>query len=161
MPIANSFMKEPDPFIMEEDSVNQCVAVFLEKREFTITSLLNGRERGIDVAGEKSGWKICVESKGSAGNHHIGTDTVFTSNQMFDHLCKQVIQLIQLKNKEDKNTIYVMANPDIPRIRTRVAMINDTLNEIQFVKFWVQENEDILVDYPISMEDLLKSLWII
>jgi hypothetical protein len=133
----------------------------LKPKGFRITSHLNGKERGIDVAGEKGVWKVNVESKGSLGMHHHGTDKVFDSNQIFDHLCKQVVQLMQLRNDNKPNTIYVMPNPDIQRIRGRVSRVINTLDEVSFVRFWVQENEEVLVDHPLQMEELLKSLGLI
>ncbi|MEB3104103.1 hypothetical protein [Ferviditalea candida] len=159
MPVLHKNIREPDPFWLDEDKVNDCVATFLHQKRFLITSHLAGNEKGDDVSGERDGWKVCIESKGSLSNWHLGTGKVFDSTQIFNHLCKQVVQLMQLKEENNSaNVIYVMANPDISRIRKRVHRIKTSLDMLGFVQFWVQEDEKVIVECPEHLKNLLRSL---
>ena len=65
MPKSNSALRNPDPFIMNEDTVNAAIANFLKSKGFDCESPLTGRQQGIDVKASKGSIQIFVESKGS------------------------------------------------------------------------------------------------
>ena len=65
MPISNSILRNPDPFIMNEDTVNIAIADFLKSKGFDCEVPLTGRQQGIDVKASKGSIEIFVESKGS------------------------------------------------------------------------------------------------
>lgn len=121
---------------------------------------LIGRQRGVDVKGEKNGWEVFVESKGSLANHH-NPDTVFGQGQIKTHTYNQIGKLMEYKTLYPNQSIYVMANPDIPRIRKRVNKVVSSINAIGIVQFWVQQDESILVEYADSLKDDLLNLGLI
>ena len=45
----------------------------------------------------------------------------------------------------DKIPIYIMANPDIPRIRERVAKITSGLDKLEICRFWITELDEIII----------------
>lgn len=92
MPVKNSKLRPRDPFVMNEDRVNQLVANFFKSRGFDSFQYLSGKETGIDVQAEKSGWRAYVESKGSQANHH-DEDTVFDTSQIKVHTYNQNRQI--------------------------------------------------------------------
>lgn len=160
MPKSLSKMKIPDPFVMNEDTVNLLVWEFLKYKEFDSPNPLKGKERGIDVQGEKHGWTIYVESKGSHGNDH-DDDTVFGQGQIKVHTYNQIGKLMEYKNIGNSKGIYVMANPDIPRIRERVNKVSNSLDSLGFIRFWVRNDKSILIEFPDYLENQLRSLWLI
>ncbi|MEK3992798.1 hypothetical protein [Robertmurraya sp. FSL R5-0851] len=157
MPVRVEKMRVPDPFIMNEDEVNKAVAVYLVKHGFQNVKYLKGNETGIDVYGEKDGWSIYVESKGSHANNH-GKDTVFDSNQIKTHTYMQICKLMELRNTLPAKTILVMANPNIVRIKERVEKVNTPLKQLEFIQFWVEEDGRVLINSPESCAGLLLQL---
>ncbi|TFD97064.1 hypothetical protein [Jeotgalibacillus sp. R-1-5s-1] len=160
MPKPLSKMKVPDPFLMNEDTVNFSVWRFLNENEFVCPHPLTGRERGIDVQGEKDGWKIYIESKGSHANNH-DVDTVFGQGQIKVHTYNQIGKLMEYKNVHSEKSIFVMANPDIPRIRKRVQKVDKSLDALGFIRFWVQNDQSIKLEYPNHMKEQLLHLGLI
>lgn len=157
MPVLVERMKVPDPFIMNEDEVNEAVANYLIKRGFVNVRYLKGNETGIDVYGEKEGWSIYVESKGSHANNH-GKDTVFDSNQIKTHTYMQICKLMELRNTLPPKTLLIMANPNIRRIKERVEKVNKPIEQLEFIQFWVEEDGRIVVKSPESCTELLLQL---
>ncbi|KMY49577.1 hypothetical protein [Peribacillus loiseleuriae] len=160
MPKPLSKMRIPDPFVMNEDTVNISVWEFLKHKEFDSPSPLKGKQRGIDVQGEKFGWEIYVESKGSHGNDHDG-DTVFGQGQIKVHTYNQIGKLMEYKSNSSEKSMYVMANPDIPRIRKRVQKVANSLDLLGFIRFWVQDDKSIIIEFPEHLEDRLRWLGLI
>lgn len=154
MPTSNSKMVSKDPFIMNEDTVNEAVWNFLKATGFHCPNFLTGNQMGIDVEGEKDGWRIFVESKGSQANTH-GFDTVFDSGQIKTHTYMQIGKLMEYQTIANENSLFVMANPDIPRIRNRVNKVIASLNYAGFIRFWIQEDGNVKIDAPIQVKDKL------
>lgn len=159
MPKSLSKMKAniKDPFVMNEDTVNIAVWNFLNSVGCTCPPPLKGRSHGVDVQGEKNGWKIFVESKGSHGNDH-DDDTVFGQGQIKVHTYVQVGKLMEYQTEKDINCLFVMANPDIPRIRKRVNLVINSLNKLGLIQFWVQEDNSIKIENPNYLNNTLVSL---
>ncbi|AFU12943.1 hypothetical protein MC28_1521 [Bacillus thuringiensis MC28] len=157
MPKKNSKMKNKDPFVMNEDCVNKFVSDFLKSKGFNSVNFLVGREKGIDVKGSKDGKTIYVESKGSHANNH-DEDTVFQTKQIKVHTYNQIGKLMEYKNEGDDKLLLAMANPDIPRIRERVNRVANSLDNLGFIRLWVQEDQTIEVEYPLELEGVLYSL---
>ncbi|SIS62729.1 hypothetical protein [Salimicrobium flavidum] len=149
MPIMNSKQLTKDPFVMDEDTVNEIVAEYLKRNGFENVSFLTGKQTGVDVQGEKEDWNVLVESKGSQANDHEG-ETVFDGGQIKTHTYMQVCKLMELREESNPSNIMVMANPDIPRIRKRVKAIESSIKELDIVQFWVKENRDVEVILPVD-----------
>jgi len=160
MPKLLSKMLIPDPFVMNEDTVNLAVWKLLNEKGFDCPSPLTGKQKGIDVEGKKSGWKIYVESKGSHGNEH-NNDTVFGQGQIKVHTYNQIGKLMEYKNSNEEKSIYVLANPDIPRIRTRVQKVVNSLDILGFIRFWVQKDQSIKIEFPKHLEEELLILGLV
>jgi acyl CoA:acetate/3-ketoacid CoA transferase beta subunit len=157
VPTSNSKLMHPDPFVMNEDTVNNAVATFLIQRGFINVKRLAGRQKGIDVQAIKGAWRVVVESKGSQANHH-DPDTVFDSGQLTDHLAMQILVLMRHKQKSQSRDLLVAANPDIARIRTRLQTVEQVLNELGIIRFWIQENLSVKVEAPETLRQELKEL---
>lgn len=153
-------MKIPDPFVMNEDTVNIAVWEFLKLKEFSSPNPLKGKQQGIDVQGTKSGWMIYVESKGSHANNH-DSDTVFGQGQIKVHTYNQIGKLMEYKNIGKEKCLYVMANPDVPRIRNRVQKVVESLDALGFIRFWIQKNKSIIIEYPNHLRNELIHLGLI
>ena len=160
MPIKNSQLINPDPFVMNEDEINCHVKSFLEKCDFTNVVALRGNQPGEDVSGYKEGWKVTVESKGSHANKH-SDEIVFKDDQLWDHLCKQIGKLMEYRNRGISNSLLVAANPDIPRIHKHLNKVISSLNDLEIIRFWIDQNGEITVDYPTNLKPILKKLSLI
>lgn len=158
MPIRISKLKTPDPFIMNEDTVNIAIASFLKSRGFDCEVPLTGRQKGVDVKASKGDVQIFVESKGSQKNG-ANDDIVFDHAQIVNHLARQIHTLMRYATiNEGVNDIYILANPDIQRIRNESYKVSKMVNKMQFVRMWVQQDRNVLVEYPEILEDKLKKL---
>jgi hypothetical protein len=156
MPIENRKLNPPDPFVMNEDTVNKHVAAFLISNGFKDVHYLSGKARGVDVYGRKGNLEVFVESKGSHGNKE-SKERVFKDDQLWDHLCKQVCKLMIYKDEnKDKQNFIVAANPDIPRIKKFMSKIEKSVEELKIIKMWVKENGDIILDVPGSIKNEVK-----
>ncbi|MEK4759619.1 hypothetical protein MHH85_05090 [Viridibacillus sp. FSL E2-0187] len=159
MPKSLSKMKDylKDPFVMNEDTVNIAVYNFLNSVGCDCSEPLKGRSQGVDVQGEKNGWSIYVESKGSHAND-ADDDTVFGQGQIKVHTYVQVGKLMEYQTENEDNRLFVMANPDIPRIRKRVNSVISSINKLGFIQFWVQEDSTIKIENPEQLNETLISL---
>ncbi|WP_040226842.1 hypothetical protein [Bhargavaea cecembensis] len=156
MPKINSKMRVPDPFVMNEDTVNIVVADFLIGRGFECETPLSGRQPGIDVKARKDSLEVFVESKGSQKNG-ASADEVFDGAQIVNHLARQIHTLMKYATKHGDGHLYVLANPDIERIRNEYAKVKKTVEKLRFVCMWVQEDRTVQVEGPEEMEGLLVS----
>lgn len=156
MPIKNSTQKNPDSFVMNEDTVNMAVAEYLTSKGFICDKPLKGRQIGVDVKACKKGWTILVESKGSQKNG-AEEDEVFDHGQIVNHLARQIHTLIKYANEYDHDkTLFVLANPDIVRIRKEYLRVNKMIEMMGFACMWVQEDNSIVVEADDNVLGLLR-----
>jgi len=155
MPIKNRELTIKDPFVMNQDTVSRAVAEHLNSKGFTSVDYILGTTHGVDVTGEKNGTTIYVESKGSHAKSH-DADTVFDTGQLKTHAYMQVCKLMEYANSGVQNKLLVLANPDIPRIRTRIGEIDKSLDALGFIQFWVQEDLTVKVEYPENLQRLVE-----
>ena len=160
MPKSLSNMRKKDLFTMNEDTVNLSVHAFLVQAGFTCPPPLTGSQHGCDVQGEKDGWRVLVESKGSHANHHDG-NTVFGGGQIRKHISSQAGKLMEYMTAFPDHAIYVMANPDIERTRNRVERVADGIEKLGIVQFWVQADQSIEVVYPERIKAVLMELGLV
>lgn len=145
-----------DPFVMDENTVNSAISSYFASKMVEVKSVAKDKQRGFDVYGEKNGYSLIVESKGSLGNNQC--THVFGTGQLKDHLSAQIFYLMkQYEYKSDK-TILIMANPDIPRIRNMINEISLSLDELKFIRFWINANKQVRVECPDDLAELLKYL---
>ena len=146
MPISNSILRNPDPFIMNEDTVNIAIADFLKSKGFDCEDPLTGRQQGIDVKARKGNIEIFVESKGSQKNEATN-DEVFTHGQIVNHIARQIHTLMKYATQYgEENNIYVLANPDIQRIKSEYHRVDKMVEKMQFVCMWVQQDQSVIVE---------------
>lgn len=157
MPKLLSNMRIPDPFAMNEDTVNLSVWELLKDKGFDCPAPLSGKQKGIDVEGERLSWNIYVESKGSHGNEH-NRDTVFDEGQIKVRTYNQIGKLMEYQTLGNEKRLYFLANPDIPRIRSRVSKVVNSLDVLGFIRFWVQEDKSIKIEFPKNVEEDLRFL---
>ncbi|WP_121615794.1 hypothetical protein [Virgibacillus halodenitrificans] len=158
MPKSNSSLSNQDPFIMNEDTVNIAVVDFLKSKGFNCEPPLTGRQHGVDVKASKGNIKVFVESKGSQKNSAID-DEVFDHSQIVNHIARQIHTLIKYATQYgEKNNIFVLANPDIQRIKSEYHRIDKMVEKMQFVFMWIQQDHNVVVESPEGLEDQLYDL---
>jgi hypothetical protein len=105
LPVESSKLNPPDPFFMNEDKVNECIASYLLSKGFKDVHSLRGNARGVDVSGKKGDVEVFVESKGSRPNDPEKMK-LFDNNQLWDHLCNQICKLMVYRDGNiNKKTI--------------------------------------------------------
>ena len=158
MPISNSTLRNPDPFIMNEDTVNVAIADFLKSKGFDCEVPLTGRQQGIDVKASKGNIEIFVDSKGSQKNEATN-DEVFTHGRIVNHIARQIHTLMKYTTQYGgENNIYVLANPDIQRIKSEYHRVDKMVKKMQFVCMWVQQGQSVVVESPEGLSDLIIDL---
>lgn len=65
---------------------------------------------------------------------------------------------MEYQTENEDNRLFVMANPDIPRIRKRVNSVISSINKLGFIQFWVQEDSTIKIENPEQLNETLISL---
>lgn len=158
MPTVNSALSNPDPIIMTPDDVNDTIINYLQNNGFFIERGLSNSE--VDIRAEKKDFVLIIESRGNQGYKNKGTENVFDGSQLDIHLSEHVTQLMRFQQSVSTNRtpIFIMGNPDIPRIKNRVAKISEGLNKLQIVRFWVNNPEEINMDGPENLKELLNKL---
>lgn len=155
MPISNRNLRNPDPFIMNEDTVNVAIANFLKSKGFDCEVPLTGRQQGVDVKARKGNIEIFVESKGSQKNG-VTNDEVFKHGQIVNHMARQIHTLMKYSTQYgEKNNIYVLANPDLQRIKNEYYRVDKMIKKMQFVCMWVRPDHKVVVDSPEELRTLL------
>ncbi|MDP9676944.1 CRISPR/Cas system-associated exonuclease Cas4 (RecB family) [Paenibacillus jamilae] len=144
---------------MTENEVNIAVASFLKGKKANILRIAVDREQGFDVHAEILGYSLIVESKGSMKNNQ--NDTVFDSGQLKTHAGAQVLYLMKQFEYSSEKTILIMANPNIPRIRKVIDDISLAINNLKFIRFWVNPGNKVEVEYPDELAGVIKKLGLV
>ncbi|GEN36598.1 hypothetical protein [Aneurinibacillus danicus] len=153
MPVKNGDLKAKDPFMVNQEEVNQAVEAFL--KNCGCTSIQRSQQKGdAHITAQKDGLKIFVESRGNRAMTHTG-DTVFDSAQLWTHLCEQVAQFMKRQQYFTGEALYIAANPDIPRIRTNIEKIDKALDRLGIIRAWVQEDRNVIVDVPSQLQNFV------
>lgn len=150
VPISLKSMRTPDPIVLTEDDVSAVVVKFFALLGFSDLQFLRGKRQGVDVSSIYLGMQMLVESNGSQSNANRGTSTVFDDAQLWDHLGKQVLKLMTLK---DHSRFLFLANPDIPRIRNLAFLITPSLDTLGFLRIWVRDKGSLVLDIPPALEE--------
>ena len=86
-------------------------------------------------------------------------DEVFTHGQIVNHLARQIHTLMKYATQYgEDNNIYVLANPDIQRIKSEYHRVDKMVEKMQFVCMWVQQDQSVVVESPKGLRDLLIDL---
>ncbi|WP_071394981.1 hypothetical protein [Bacillus tuaregi] len=146
MSIPRSTMKGSDPIIMTQIQVNQAIAAFFEKKGCTVKFAKNGTD--VDLIAEYKSCKFLIESRGNQAVTQTGTNQVFDNCQIGLHLSEQLEQIMRFQQQFNfSNTIfYILANPDIPRIRERVGKISKGLDKLGIIQAWVQADGNVVFE---------------
>lgn len=156
MPSINSQLNNPDPFIISKNQCEDIIYSYLQEQGFDF-KVVDSRNDA-DLHAVKLGRKLLIEARGNQAMGH-DINTVFDSTQIGIHLAEQIQLMLKLYESIDENTILVIANPDIPRIRLQVGRITKALSDLKIAKLWVQKDkESVTVEYPHSLSGHMKSL---
>ncbi|MFC4596871.1 hypothetical protein [Cohnella hongkongensis] len=148
--------KCPDPFMMNENEVNTAVAHFLKSKHVDVQKVAVDKEKGYDVFGVKNGYSIIVESKGMMANNQ--DKYVFGYGQIKSHLGDQILYVLKQYEHSSGNTLLMIANPDIPRIRSRLDEVSLALDKLGIIRLWVTADRFVELEYPQEVFQVLNSL---
>jgi hypothetical protein len=147
-----------DPFMMNKDEVNTYIVDFFKKNGFEAIELARSN-KFVDVKARKFDWHIWVESRGSRSSKHR-EGIVFESSDLWINLCEQVGQFMCYRQTLDTPILMFMGNPDIPRIRRYVAKIEKSLDRLEIIRLWVQQDGQVFVEGPQEMTAILQKIGI-
>lgn len=156
---ANSRLKKGDPIIMTPTEINDLISEKLKKIGFYVKG--GDKAQDVDIRAIKGEYELIIESRANQANKNKGTDMVFESSQLDIHLSEQVTQIMRFQQSisADKTPVYIMANPDIPRLRERVKNITSGLDKLGICRFWVNELDELFIEGPDKLEVTLKNLF--
>jgi hypothetical protein len=155
----NSSFKIPDPFIMTPNDVNQIIADYLNKKEFTIT--IGSHISEVDIRAVKGNYELFIESRGNQAYKNKGTDKIFDSSQIDIHLSEQITQIMRFQQSisTDKEAIFIMANPYIHRIVKRVEKHSKALDKLEIVRLWVDADHNLSIQCPEELCDKIGNIF--
>jgi len=145
--------------MMNENKVNASIALFLKSKGVDVKKVSVDKEKGYDVYGFKNGYSIIVESKGMMANNQ--NEFVFGHGQIKSHLGDQILYILKQYEYSSDKTLLMIANPDIPRIKTRISEVTLALDKLGIIRLWVKEDMSLEVEYPQEMYHLLSSIELI
>ncbi|MNI21158.1 hypothetical protein D3C73_746650 [compost metagenome] len=148
--------KCPDPFMMNENEVNAAVAHFLMSKDVDIKKVAVDKEKGYDVYGIKGGYSIIVESKGMMANNQ--NEYVFGHGQIKSHLGDQILYVLKQYEYSSENTLIMLANPNIPRIKDRLNGVSLALDRLGIIRLWVSEDKSVEIECPAEVLQVLNLL---
>lgn len=155
---ANSQLTKSDPIIMTPTEINDLISEKLQKLGFYVKR--GNKDPEVDIRAIKGEYELIIECRGNQAKKNKGTDLVFESSQLDIHLSEHVTQIMRFQQSisTDKIPIFIMGNPDIPRIRERVARISSGLDKLEICRFWINELDEIIIDGPEELRLILKNL---
>jgi hypothetical protein len=158
MPTTNSSLTSPDVLIMNPNEVNKTINNFLEQKGFLIAAGSSHFE--VDIRAVKKDVEFFIESRGNQAYKNSGTDLVFDGSQLDIQLSEQLSQVMRFQQSiSPKHTpIFIMAFPDINRIKERVAKISKGLDKLEILRLWVNDFKDLKVEGPESLIKIWESL---
>lgn len=148
MPTTNSSLNSPDKLIMNPNDSNKVIINFLEQNGFIIK--IGSSHSEVDIRAIKKDVELLIESRGNQAYKNSGTDIVFDSSQLDIQLSEQVSQVMRFQQSSTTSytLIYIMAFPDITRMRDRVAKISKGLDKLEILRLWVSDINEITIEGP-------------
>lgn len=146
MPVNQSRLTNQDPIVMNKKKCEERIIKFLTEHGFELVS--HGTRNEPDIVASKLGWRIAVEVRGNQAISH-DAKTVFDTTQLNVHFAEQIYDVMRAYNGTGSRTLHVIANPDIPRIRTIDANVSKALNDFNVVRFWLSDSG---IDFTIPLE---------
>ncbi|MFP3511481.1 hypothetical protein SB775_17880 [Peribacillus sp. SIMBA_075] len=155
---ANSQLLNPDQIIMTPKDVNDRIVQHLQLRGYSIKR--GDTHSEVDVRATKNNIELIIESRGNQAYKNEGTDIVFEGSQLDIHLSEHITQVMRFQQSLStiKISIYIMGNPDILRIKERVAKVSEGLDKLEILRFWVSNLNKIQIDGPDRLRVLLEEI---
>ncbi|MDR7074187.1 hypothetical protein [Fictibacillus barbaricus] len=137
MPKSNQALKSPDPIVMTPDDINEALCTYLSANGFSIRRGHDHSE--MDIRAVRGKVELFIESRGNQAFKNKGTDLVFDSSQIDNHLSEHISQIMRFQQSISSpyEKIFIMANPYIPRIVERVHKLNKGLDKLGIIRGWI------------------------
>jgi hypothetical protein len=139
-----------------EDDITDALCAYLEREGFTISQRLRSTERGDDIiASRSSGLRLHVEAKGE-GSARVGSSRhgrTFHSGQVFDVVAKAFYRAAAMlqEAREGERRYAGVAFPDTPEFRRRVAAIEQSVQRLGLLVFWVQPSRRVTISQELPV----------
>lgn len=140
--------------MLYENDVIEAVCSYLENRNFTILKKSTTNQKGDDIIArpQSAKYKLHIEAKGETSSKEKTNNygESFNSNQVLDHVAKAfywAAKMLQQQDEEDKNLPRKIgiALPDNNCHRKRVHAIEQSLNKLDIIVFWVSSDQKVTV----------------
>lgn len=131
--------------MLTENDVVDCVVAYLKLKEFTVESMCNTMQKGIDIVATKNGNKILVEAKGATTSKDTNRKgKAFSRNQIINHISRAVFKALQMKEGEE-DVIIAIALPYTKNHLKIIKTIENQLNLLDIIVIWC-DGMNVLVD---------------
>ncbi|MFC0190059.1 hypothetical protein ACFFJY_17320 [Fictibacillus aquaticus] len=143
MSVAHSTLREKDAFLCTPAQVSQAIAAYFEGKGFSIQ--VSENKSDVDVIASSGSIRFFIESRANQAYKYQDTDKVFDSSKLDVQFAEQIEQIMrfQQQNLHSKTTFFIMGNPDIKRLRNRIAKVDKMLDKLGIIRCWVKENGEV------------------
>ncbi|MBM7649208.1 hypothetical protein JOC78_002161 [Bacillus ectoiniformans] len=155
MPISVNQLKVPDEHIMNQDEVVDITAQFLRRKGWKLQETMSVSDP--DLVAEKDGWHIVVKAKGSQSRRQKKS-TVFDNSQLRTHAADQIEKMMRFQQTAIAPTLFIMANPDIYRIKSMMSQISLSLDKLELIRLWATPEGEVELDIPENLYTIAKRL---
>lgn len=126
--------------MLTEDEVIDAVSKYLVSQRWHILSRATAIQRGDDLVAKREDVQLIIEAKGG-GSSKAGTaryGMAFNSGQVFDHVAKAVLKALRVVSAGSAQA--GIALPDDPFHRKEVALVEEALQRLGILVFWVDDS---------------------
>ncbi|WP_100402917.1 hypothetical protein [Bacillus sp. FJAT-42315] len=145
MPVSIADLKVPDECILNQEEVIVAAANYFEQMGWQVEHALSPTEP--DVVAKKDHWTVVVKAKGSKSKKQKA-DVVFDNSQLRTHVADQMEKLMRFQQTATAPTIFIMANPNVYRIKSITNQVSLSLDKLDIVRMWINPNEKPDFDIP-------------
>ncbi|WP_203362536.1 hypothetical protein [Bacillus sp. REN10] len=155
MPVSIADLKVPDECMLNQDEVIAAAAHYFEKTGWQVDSNLSSTEP--DVVAKKGHWTVVVKAKGSKSKKQKG-DIVFDNSQLRTHIADQIEKIMRFQQNATAPTIFMMANPDVYRIKSMTNQVSLSLDKLDIVRMWVAPDSPPHFEIPKHLYAMAEQL---
>lgn len=138
----------PDAFCMTQEEVQEKVALFFLHNGWKVEEADTGS--GYDVRAEKNGWTAFVKCKGSRSQRQAD-GMVYDNTQLRSHVADQMEKLVRLQGEAAEPSLFIMANPDLDRVKRVVSKLEAGLDKLDVIRAWAGQDGTVSFDTPAQL----------
>ncbi|WP_100331081.1 hypothetical protein [Bacillus xiapuensis] len=155
MPVKLADLKVPDECILNQEDVIAAASSYLLEKGWSVERSALATEP--DIVAAKDAWSIVLKAKGSKSRKQK-KGIVFDNSQLRTHVSDQIEKIMRFQQSAEAPTIFIMANPDVYRMKAIVNQLSHSLDKLDIIRMWVQPKREPQLDIPQHLYAIAKQL---